>query len=78
MCVLQGTFGSLPSHAALLNESIKLKADSEDLRTKAVAETGDLNYELDAVRKLEAEAEQVSCPRSESEGVTKCSTESLT
>lgn len=67
----------MPSHAALLNESIKLKADSEDLRTKAVAAAGDLNYELDAVRRLEAEAEQVNCPRSESEGVTKCWRESL-
>lgn len=68
MCVLQGTVGSLPSGATLLDESTKLKEESEELKTKAGAVAEALTDELDAVGRLEAEAEQVKCPHSDSGG----------
>ncbi|XP_076600718.1 laminin subunit gamma-2 [Chaetodon auriga] len=57
---LEGTVGSLPSHAGLVNEATSLNQDAKDLRTKAVGAAGDLNFELDAARKLEADAEQAA------------------
>lgn len=68
MCVLQGTVSSLPSGAALLDESTKLKEESEELKTKAGVVAEALTDELDAAGRLEAEAEQVKCPHSDSEG----------
>lgn len=58
--LLQGTYGSLPPHSALLEDATKLRKDTEDLRTKAEATAGGLALELAAVSRLEAEAEQVS------------------
>nr|XP_046265365.1 laminin subunit gamma-2 [Scatophagus argus] len=57
---LEGTFGSLPSHAGLLNEATKLNGDTKDLQTNAAAAAGDLNFKLEAARRLEADAEQAS------------------
>lgn len=58
--LLQGSYGSLPPHSALLEDATKLRKDSEDLRTKAEATAGGLASELAAVLRLEAEAERVS------------------
>lgn len=58
-----------------MNEATKLNKEAKDLRTKATGAAGDLSSELDAARRLEAEAEQVSCPhRDELSGarVTNC------
>lgn len=60
LSVLQGVAGSFQSHAALLNESTKLHQEADNLRTTATAVTGSLNTELDAMRRLEADGEQVS------------------
>lgn len=68
MCVLQGTVGSSPSGAALLDESTKLKEESEDLKTRAGVVAEALTDELDAVGRLEAEAEQVKCPHIDNGG----------
>ncbi|XP_035489050.2 laminin subunit gamma-2 [Scophthalmus maximus] len=56
---LEGTFGSLP-HGGLLSETTKLNKEAKDLRTKAVDLAGDVEFDLDDVRKLEAEAEQAA------------------
>lgn len=60
LSVLQGVAGSFQSHATLLNESTKLHQETDNLRTTAAAVTGSLNTELDAIRRLEADGEQVS------------------
>ncbi|XP_070830602.1 laminin subunit gamma-2 [Chaetodon trifascialis] len=57
---LEGTVGSLPPHAGLVNEATNLNQDAKDLRTKAVDAAGDLNFELEAARRLEADAEQAA------------------
>ncbi|XP_070775382.1 laminin subunit gamma-2 [Enoplosus armatus] len=57
---LEGTFKSLPSHAGLMNEATKLNKDAKDLRMKADGTTADLVFELDAARRLEADAEQAA------------------
>lgn len=58
--LLQGTYGSLPPHSASPEDAVKLRKDSEDLRTKAEATAGGLASELAGVSRLEAEAERVS------------------
>lgn len=58
----QGTIGSLPSHVTLLDQSTKMKEDTKDLRTSAAAAAADLSSELDAVRRLDQGAQQVSRP----------------
>lgn len=52
----------MPSHAGLVNEATKLNKDAKDLRTKATDAAGNLSFELDAARRLEADAEQVNRP----------------
>ena len=56
---LQATFGSLPSHAGLVNEATKLNKEAKDLKTKAVDVAWNFEFELDDARGLEVDAEQV-------------------
>lgn len=44
----------------MFNESTKLKGDSETLKIKLDRVGRDLNFELDTVRRLEDESEQVN------------------
>ncbi|XP_071348331.1 laminin subunit gamma-2 [Trachinotus anak] len=57
---LEGTFGSLPSHAGLVHEAGKLNKGALDLRTQAVDLAGDLEFELDDARRLKVDAEQTA------------------
>ncbi|XP_029687372.1 laminin subunit gamma-2 isoform X2 [Takifugu rubripes] len=57
---IEGTFGSLPPQNVIVSESSQLKGDSEDLKVKLERVDGDLNIELDAVRRLEDESVQGS------------------
>ncbi len=61
--MFQKSVGSLPSHAGLVNQAAKLNKDSIGLRTNAAGAAANLNSELDAARRLEADAEQVNCAR---------------
>ncbi|XP_040911632.1 laminin subunit gamma-2 [Toxotes jaculatrix] len=57
---LEGMFGSLPSHANLVNEASKLRKEAEDLKTKTVDVAEDLGLKLDNARRLEVDAEQAA------------------
>ncbi|KAM9349467.1 laminin subunit gamma-2 [Symphorus nematophorus] len=57
---LEGMSGSLPSPDGLLNDATKLNTDAKDLRTRATGVAADLNSELEAARRLEADAEQAA------------------
>ncbi|KAM6989831.1 laminin subunit gamma-2 [Tautogolabrus adspersus] len=49
---LEGTIGTLPPHAGVLNEAIKLNKDVKDLKVNADGVSGDLINELNAARGL--------------------------
>ncbi|XP_035526875.1 laminin subunit gamma-2 [Morone saxatilis] len=57
---LEGTFGSLPPHAGLVDEATKLNEDAQDLKTRADNTARDLDSELVTAVSLEAEAEQAA------------------
>ncbi|XP_078121302.1 laminin subunit gamma-2 [Sander vitreus] len=57
---LEGTIGSLPSHADLLKDATKLNNEAKDLKTTAMDTAADLASELDAGRTLEAVAKQAA------------------
>ncbi|KAK9538314.1 hypothetical protein VZT92_003497 [Zoarces viviparus] len=57
---LEDTFGNVPSHAGLLDEATKLNKDAQDLKTQASDAAGELDLELNAGRKLEADAEEAA------------------
>lgn len=60
--ILQETFGTLPSQTGqAIEASNELNQDVKNLKTKAVGVAGELNFELDAARRLEADADQVNC-----------------
>ena len=61
--MFQGMFGSLPSHVGLLSDATKLSGEAKDLRTAAGDLAGDVEFKLEDARSLEADAEQVTCPR---------------
>ncbi|XP_068197804.1 laminin subunit gamma-2 [Antennarius striatus] len=57
---LEGTIGSLPPHAGVVNDAIALNRDVKDMKTKAVDATGNLNADLDAARRMKADAEEAA------------------
>ncbi|XP_035025549.1 laminin subunit gamma-2 [Hippoglossus stenolepis] len=57
---VEGMFGSLPSHVGLLSDATKLSSEAKDLGTKAGDLAGDVEFELDDARSLEADAEQAA------------------
>uniref|UniRef100_A0A8D0APG7 Laminin subunit gamma 2 n=1 Tax=Sander lucioperca TaxID=283035 RepID=A0A8D0APG7_SANLU len=59
---LEGTIGSLPSHADLLKDATKLNNDAKALKTAAMDTAADLASELDAGKTLKTNAEQVKDP----------------
>ncbi|KAM9844838.1 laminin subunit gamma-2 [Aulostomus maculatus] len=62
---LEGTFGSLPSHAGLLNEATELHDGVRDLKVKAGTSAADLASQLDDARRLDADADQVAAGAAE-------------
>ncbi|KAG7526661.1 hypothetical protein JOB18_043597 [Solea senegalensis] len=57
---LEGTFAALPSRTGLVNEAVKMNADAKGLKTRAIDVAGDLDFELDNAKKLEADAQQTA------------------
>ncbi|TKS79276.1 Laminin subunit gamma-1 [Collichthys lucidus] len=63
---LEETFGTLPSQTGqAIEASNKLNQDVKNLKTKAVGVAGELNFELDAARRLEADADQAAVDAAE-------------
>ncbi|KAE8290464.1 Laminin subunit gamma-1 Precursor [Larimichthys crocea] len=63
---LEETFGTLPSQTGqAIEASNELNQDVKNLKTKAVGVAGELNFELDAARRLEADADQAAVDAAE-------------